>query len=459
VLLSSTDSIIPGHIMGAARLNLPTVMVTGGPMLSGRWQNRTVVAADVNEAVFGGLDAGLVSETMLLGLEDNACPAAGACPSMGTANTMQILSEVLGLALPGSSTIPGVLAAKVRAARAAGRRIVGLVQEGKRMSDIVDERSFYNAIVADLAIGGSTNALLHIISIARELDIDVGLEVFDVISRRTPCIVSVTPNGPHTVDQFHAAGGVPQLLKQLGGLLHLEARTVAGKTVGEIISTVRSRPSKVITSLDKPVFAEGGLAVLRGNLAPDGAITRQSAMKPEMLVHSGPARVFNSDQEGLAAITNGTIRKGDVMVIRYEGVAGAPGLKEVMLSTDALYGRGLDGDIALITDGRFSGFNRGAIIGHITPEAMHGGPIALIEEGDRIEINIPRRTLHLAVPERELERRRQSWSAPPPKTDRGILALYAAASHTPSKGAAMQPWQPHRSLVPPSELAVAVESA
>lgn len=437
VLLASSDSIIPGQIMGAARLGLPTIFVTGGPMLAGRLEDRSVVTSDVNEAVFGGLDAGHVTERELHRMEDAACPAAGACPVMGTANTMQILTEALGLSLPGTATIPGVLADKAKAARASGRRIVSLVRDGVTIGKIMDRRALRNAMVVDMAIGGSTNAVLHLLSFARELGIELSLDEFDTVSRQVPCLVSVIPNGRHTVDEFHFAGGVPLLLKRLGGLLELDALTVSGRTVGEEVASVRERPSQVIHPMDRPVFAEGGLAVLRGTLAPEGAIVRQSAMKREMLTHRGTARVFDSDPEGLEAISQKRIQPGDVMVIRYEGPKGAPGMKEVMLCTDALYGRGLDDKISLVTDGRFSGFNRGAIVGHISPEAQVGGPIAIVRDGDMIEINIPKRELNLLVPPDEVRRRLAEWRPKPPKITRGILALYAQTCEPAERGAAM----------------------
>ncbi len=449
VLLSSTDSIIPGHILGALRLGLPTVYVSGGPMLSGQWGGKRITTADVNEAVFGALDAGLVTEQEVTGLEENACPTAGACPIMGTANTMQILAEVMGLSLPGSSTIPAVLSAKVRAARLSGRAIVRLIKKGLTIRDIVDQRAIVNAVKADLAIGGSTNAVLHLIAFARELGLTLSLDDFDRLSRTVPVISAVVPNGSHTVDEFHFAGGVPVLLKTLGDIVDGGAMTVTGLPWSAHLADVRPARGGVIVPRETPVFAEGGLAVLRGNLAPNGAITRQSAMRKEMLRFRGRARVFSSDQEGYEALRSGRIQHGDVLVVRYEGVVGAPGMKEVMLCSDAIFSMNLGTSVGLITDGRFSGFNRGPVIGHVSPEAAVGGPLALVRDGDEIEIDVPGRRLELFVTAEELARRRAVWQPPQPKTRDGVLALYARLAAPPEEGAAMQPWAASPATVVP----------
>jgi len=441
VLLASCDSIIPGQLMGAARVNLPSLMVTGGPMLVGQWREGKVLAPDVNEAVFGALPLGDITEPDLLEMENRACPSVGSCSVMGTANTMQILTEAMGMALSGSATIPAVSADKRRAARESGRKIVELVNRGIRPSDILDESALRNAIVTNAAIGGSTNAPLHIMSIGRELGIKIELAVFDEISKRTPLLASVIPNGPHTVIDFYESGGAPALLKELNDLIDASALTVNGCVLGENLENVSGSCGKAITSLDKPVQAEGGLAVLKGNIAPRGAIVRTSAIKPEMLVHKGPAKTFDNDQDAWKAIVEGKIRPGDVMVVRYEGPKGAPGMMEVMLSTDALHKAGLEGSVGLITDGRFSGFNRGPIIGHVCPEAMKGGVIALIEDGDPIEIDIPNRTLTVELSDAELERRRANWRPPEPKTKTGFLALYAQLALPADQGAAMQKWK------------------
>jgi len=409
-------------------------------MLAGEWREGTVLSPDVNEAVFGALPLKLITEQELLEMENCACPGAGACPVMGTANTMQILTEAMGMALSGSATIPAIMADKRRVARESGRKIVELVKRGIRPSDILDERGLRNAIVVDAAIGGSTNAPLHIMSIGRELGIEIELEQFDEISRKTPLLASVIPNGPHTVIDFYKAGGVPALLKELGALIDSSALTVDAGTIGDNLKEVSGSRGEAIASLDEPVQAEGGFAVLRGNIAPHGAIVRTSAIRPEMLVHRGPAKTFNNDQSAWEAIVEGRIQPGDVIVVRYEGPKGAPGMKEVMLSTDALYRIGLEGSVGLITDGRFSGFNRGPIVGHVSPEAMEGGVIAIIENGDMIEIDIPARKLNVELSEDKIQRRFKNWQPPEPKTKTGFLALYAQMALPAHQGAAMQKW-------------------
>lgn len=441
VLLASCDSIIPGQLMGAARVDVPALMVTGGPMLAGELRGEVVLAPDVNEAVFGALPVGDITESDLLEMETCACPSVGACPVMGTANTMQILTEAMGMALSGSATIPAVLADKRRAARKSGQMIVELVKRGIRPSEILDLRALRNAIVVNAAIGGSTNAPLHIMSIGRELGIEIDLDLFDAISRMTPLLASVVPNGPHTVIDFYKAGGVPALLKELRGLIETDALTVDGKTIGNNLQGIQGTQGEAISTLDHPVQTEGGLAVLKGNIAPCGAIVRTSAIKPEMLVHRGPARVFNSDRDAWTAIVEGKIQPGDVIVVRYEGPKGAPGMMEVMLSTDALYRIGLEGSVGLITDGRFSGFNRGPIVGHVSPEAMEGGVIAIIKDGDMIRMDIPARTLNLELTEDQIAQRLKDWRPPEPRTKTGFLALYAQLTLPADQGAAMQKWR------------------
>jgi len=440
VLLSSCDNIIPGQLMGAARVNLPSVLVTGGPMDSRRWRNQTVTPSDVNAMVFGQVSGCRNSEQDLLEMEDVACPGVGACPTMGTANTMQILAEAMGMALSGSTTIPAVRADKERAARAAGRQIVRLVTQGIRPSDILTEASLENAIRVNAAIGGSTNAPLHIMSIGREVGIEIALDRFDTLSRQTPLLASVIPNGPHTMIDFHEAGGVPALLKEMEVLLVHDALTVDGVTIGRILEGCGRSHGSSIRTLENPVQAEGGLAVLRGNLAPCGAIVRTSSIGAAVGTFRGRARTFSSDEDAWESITEGRIAPGDVVVIRYEGPTGAPGMKEVMLSADAMAAMRLQGEVALITDGRFSGFNRGLIIGHVSPEAMAGGPIALIEDGDEIQIDIQNRTLAHNISEDELNARRQKWHPPERRATSGFLSLYAAHALPAERGAAMQDW-------------------
>lgn len=434
VMLSSCDSLIPGQLMAAARLDIPSILVTGGPMMPGLWKGKEISTADVNEAV---LDLNFPEED-LREMEDNACPGFGACSIMGTANTMQILSEAMGMSFSGSATIPAISSLRCGVAKKAGNQIIRLIEKGIKPSDIITKESLQNTIAIDLAIGGSTNAVLHIISIGRELGIDVNLDLFDSLSRQIPSLVSVIPNGKHTVIDLYKAGGVPAIAFELKNHLDLSCMTVDGINLGQCIKGAKVKNRKVIRSFDNPLYKEGGLAVLRGNLSPEGCITRQTAIKSEMMVFTGKARVFNSDQEGLKAIQNGKINKGDIMVIRYEGPVGAPGMKEIMLSTDALYIKKLDTAVALITDGRFSGFNRGPIIGHISPEAAIGGPIAVVENGDNILIDIPNRKLELLIDKIELSTRLKKWKAPKPKEDRGILGAYAVLAEPSHRGAAFK---------------------
>jgi len=434
VLLSSCDSLIPGQLMAAARLDIPSILLTGGPMFPGKYNGKEITSADLNEAV---LDAEL-SEEELARMEDRACPGFGACSLMGTANTMQILSEALGMSPSGTANIPAVFSLRYTAAQRAGRQIVKLVERDIKPSQIINERSLRNAIAISLAIGGSTNAVLHIISIGKELNIDIDLDLFDSLSKEVPCLVSVVPNGSHSIIDFYEAGGVPALAAEMRKYLDLSCMTVDGVSLEKCIEGAEVKNREVITSVDKPLHEEGGLVVLKGNLAPNGAIARQTAMIPEMKVFKGSARVFDSDQEGLRAIQYGDIKAGDLMVIRYEGPKGAPGMKEVMLSTDALYVSKLADSVGLITDGRFSGFNRGPIVGHVSPEAAVGGPIAVVQDGDPILVDIPNRKLQLLISDTELENRLKKWSPRPPKTDKGILGAYAILSEPADKGAAFR---------------------
>jgi len=436
VLLSTCDNIVPGQLLAAARLDIPSVLVTGGPMMPGCWQGRAVLTPDVNVSVLSDLDP-----EDSAGLEAAACPGYGACGVMGTANTMQILSEVLGLALLGTSTIPAVAADRLRAARSSGRSVVEALRREARPSDLITRASLLNAVAVDLAIGGSTNAVLHLLALARELDLQLALDDFDRLSRAIPCICAVRPNGPYSVVDLHEAGGVPALLNVLQHELDLSASNVSGRSLSEVISSTRhEQTGPVIRPFDDPVHPDGGLAVLYGNLAPDGAVVRTSGVPAGMRSFSGPARVFNGDAAALAAVEDGVIRPGDVMVVRHEGPKGAPGMKEVMLATDALVARGLDRSVGLVTDGRFSGFNHGPIVGHVSPESFDGGPIALVRDGDEITVDIPGRRLEVALSPDELSGRRTGWTQPPAKTGRGMLALYAATCRPAHEGAAMQTW-------------------
>lgn len=434
VLLSSCDSLIPGQLMAAARLDIPSILMTGGPMMPGKWRGKKITSSDMNELM---LNPDFPREE-LEEMEDQACPGFGACPLMGTANTMQILSEALGMSLSGTATIPAISSLRYSVAQRVGSQAVKLVEKGIKSSQIINEKSLRNAIKICLAIGGSTNAVLHIISIGKELGIDIDLEVFDSLSREVPCLVSVVPSGRHYVTDFHEAGGVPALAAELRSYLDLSCLTVDGVNLGQCIEGVEVKNREVIASVDNPLYQEGGLVVLKGNLAPDGAIARQTSMPPEMRVFRGAARVFDSDAEGLSAIQDGNIKAGDIMVVRYEGPKGAPGMKEIMLSTDALYIRGLANSVGLITDGRFSGFNRGPIVGHVSPEAAVGGLIAVVQDGDPILVDIPNRKLELMVASTELDNRLKKWRPRPLKTDSGILGAYAILSEPAHKGAAFK---------------------
>ena len=437
VLLSSCDNIIPGELMAAARLNIPSILVTGGPMLPGKHKGKSVTMPELDEAVLGTFPTGKITEQWLSELENVVCPGPGACPVLGTANTMQIITEALGMALPNSATAPAVSARRLRVAKESGRQIVKMVKEDLKPADVMTEKAFENAIRVDLAIGGSTNVVLHLPAIASELGLNVSLDAFDELSRKTPCICAVIPNGPYNVVDLDEAGGVTAILKELSNMLNLDVLTVNGKTLGENIKDAEILNKDVIRPIENPVFREGGLAVLRGNLAPNGAITRQSAIKENMLKIEGPAKVFNSDEESYDAILRNKIQRGDIIVIRYEGPKGAPGMKEVMLSTEAIPGMGLDSHVALITDGRFSGFSRGPIIGHVSPEAMLGGPIAIVENGDVIEIDIPQRKLNVKLSDDELKSRLGKWKMPEPKVKKGFLTVYARLTEPPEKGAAI----------------------
>jgi len=437
VLLSSCDNIIPGQIMAAERLNIPSILVTGGPMYPGRYKGEVVVTPDINEAV-AALGTKKVTEEDILARENYVCPGPGACPVLGTANTMQILSEAIGMSLSGSSTAPAQSSERLRIAKRSGRRIVDLVQEKIKPSDIIGENSLRNAAMVDIAIGGSTNAILHILTFANELAIGFDLEIFDQYSRKIPCICNVKPNGEYTVVDLHSAGGVPAIMRELKSFLHLDCLTVDGKTLKENLSNFKEKVDrKVIYSVNQPLNKEGGLAILKGNLAPNGSIVRTTAVPKNMLRFRGPARVFDGDREAYEALRENRIHKGEIIVVRYEGPKGAPGMKEVMLACDALVALDLDKSVALITDGRFSGFNRGPIIGHISPEAMEGGPIALLKDGDTIDIDIPERKLNVDLTMKEMERRYHNWSSPEPKVSSGILKIYAKLADPPEKGAAI----------------------
>jgi len=440
VLVSSCDNIVPGTWLAAARMNIPTALFTGGPMLAGEYGGKQLLLGDIDEYLYGDVAKGTFDPEELRQKMHNACPTAGACPLLGTANTMQILSEAIGMTLPGSSTIPGVYTDKMVSARRTGNRIVEMVRENLRPADIITKKALENGIILDLAIGGSTNAVMHLIAIANELEIPLSLDDFDRFSDITPCIANIKPGGAHSVDQLHRMGGVPSLCKQLESKLHLDARLVSGETWGDVLARTPSVANDVIRSLDNPISPYGGLTVLKGNLAEGGAIVRSSTVTPEMWHFSGPARVFEADEDAHAAIIAGKIKPGDVIVLRYLGPVGAPGMLEVMLTCNALSGLGLNDSIGLVTDGRFSGFNHGPVVGHVSPEAAVGGTIALVEEGDTVEVDMKKRTIHLHVAPEVLAERRKHLVLPEPKIKKGFMRTYAKNCLQPEKGAAMQDW-------------------
>lgn len=436
VLVTNCDKITPAMLMAALRLNIPALVISGGPMLTGHSSGRKTDVITVFEAV-GKVQTGAMSEGELKGLEDVACPGCGSCAGMFTANTMNCLTEALGMGLPGNGTIPAVDARRKRLAKVAGRKIMELVSRNVRPRDIATLKAFRNAIAVDMALGGSTNTVLHLPAIAREAGLELDLEIFNELSKKTPNLCRISPSGADHLEDLDAAGGVPALMAELArrGLIEEDALTVTGKTVGENTAGVRIANREVIRPLENPYHAEGGIAILRGNLAPHGAVVKQTAVDKGMLVNKGTARVFNSEEEAVRAIMDSMIKPGDIVVIRYEGPRGGPGMREMLTPTAIIAGMGLDKDVALITDGRFSGGTRGAAIGHISPEAMEGGPIALVQEGDTIEIDIPGKKLTLAVSDRELNERRKGWKPPEPRITQGYAYRYSQRVTSASTGA------------------------
>ncbi|MDN5326109.1 MAG: dihydroxy-acid dehydratase [Moorella sp. (in: firmicutes)] len=439
VFITNCDKIIPGMLMAAARLNLPAIFISGGPMLAGRHQGRDISLSTMFEAV-GAVQAGKMAEEELAVLENCACPGCGSCAGMFTANTMNCMVEALGMGLPGNGTIPAVSGARLRLAKEAGMQVMQLLQKNIRPLDILTAAAFRNAVAVDMALGGSTNTCLHLPAIAHEAGVKLDLSTFDEISRRTPQICKLSPAGSQHIQDLDEAGGIPAVMNELyrHGLIDGSLLTVTGRTVAENIGSREVSRREVIRSVEDPYSAEGGLAVLYGNLAPEGAVVKKGAVLPEMMRHEGPARVFNSEEEAFTAIMGQEIKPGDVVVIRYEGPRGGPGMQEMLSPTAALAGMGLDSSVALITDGRFSGASRGASIGHVSPEAAAGGLIALVEEGDIIAIDIEAGKLELKVPGEEIARRRQNWQAPPPKVTGGYLARYARMVTSGARGAVLE---------------------
>jgi dihydroxy-acid dehydratase len=436
VMIPNCDKVVPGMLMAALRLNIPTLVVSGGPMLAGRLGGRVIDLITVFEGV-GGVKAGRMAEEELAKLEDCACPGCGSCAGMFTANSMNCLTEALGLGLPGNGTIPAVAAARYRLAKEAGMQVMRLIESDVTPRRIATQEAFENAIAVDMALGCSTNTVLHVPAVAREAKIDLNLDSFNKISARVPHLCNLSPAGIHRLEDLDAAGGVQAVMARLAAakLIHPGPLTVTGKTVGENLTSVEVKDPEVIRPLDRAYHAEGGIAILFGNLAPDGAVVKQSAVAPEMLVNEGKARVFESEEAATDAILSGKIRKGDVVVIRYEGPKGGPGMREMLTPTSAIVGMGLGSDVALITDGRFSGGTKGAAIGHVSPEAADGGLIALVKEGDPIEINIPAKRLNLRVSEPEIERRRKKWRPPEPKIKEGYAYRYSKMVSSGARGA------------------------
>ena len=442
VMVPNCDKIVPGMLMAAARLDVPTIFISGGPMLAGKHPNKPKEKVDlitVFEAV-GAVRAGKMTEEELTYIEDSACPTCGSCSGMFTANSMNCLTEVIGLGLPGNGTIPAVMSARIRLAKMAGMKIMELLEKQITPSKILTKKAFENALTVDMALGCSTNTVLHLTALAHEAGVPINLDLINEVSRRTPHLCSLSPGGAHHLEDLHYAGGIQAIMKVLAdnGSIHEDCLTVTGKTVKDNIAHAVVLDSEVIRPIDNPYHEVGGLAVLFGNLAPNGCVVKQSAVVPEMMVHEGPARVFESEEDASEAIMGGKIVKGDVVVIRYEGPMGGPGMREMLTPTSTIAGMGLDGYVALITDGRFSGGTRGAAIGHVSPEAMHKGPIAVVCEGDIISIDIPQKTITLKVDEKEIENRLSHWIKPASKITKGYMARYARLVSSADKGAVME---------------------
>lgn len=437
VLIPNCDKVVPGMLMAAARLNIPSVVVSGGAMLAGRYKGKDVSVSQAFEAA-GKFASGEISEAEMAEIEESVCPGCGSCAGLFTANTMNCLTEVLGMGLPGNGTIPAAYTgARQRLARRAGEVVMNLVKNDIKPRDILTKEAFENAITVDMGIGGSSNTVLHLTAIAHEAGIEIPAPLFDEISRKTPYITKLSPGGTYHIQDLNEAGGIPAVMKELSkkGLIHLDALTVTGKVEDRIKNAEITRPD-VIHSVENPYRNEGGIAILKGNLCPDYAVVKASAVKEDMLTYKGTAKCYDSEEDAINAIMGGNIHDGDVVVIRYEGPKGGPGMQEMLNPTAAITGMGLK--VGLITDGRFSGASQGACIGHISPEAMAGGPIGLIKDGDIISIDIPNRKLELEVSDEELEKRRKEWKQPEPKIKTGYLARYARLTTSASTGAVLK---------------------
>ena len=439
VMVPNCDKNVPGLLMAAARINVPTVFVSGGPMLAGHVKGQKRSLSSMFEAV-GANAAGTMTDEDLCEFENKVCPTCGSCSGMYTANSMNCLTEVLGMGLRGNGTIPAVYSERIRLAKHAGMKVMEMLEKNIRPRDIMTKEAILNALTVDMALGCSTNSMLHLPAIAHEIGMDFEIDFANGISEKTPNLCHLAPAGPTYMEDLNEAGGVYAVMNELNkkGLLHTECMTVTGKTVGENIKEAVNKNPEVIRPIDNPYTPTGGLAVLKGNLAPDGSVVKRSAVVDEMLVHEGPARVFECEEDAIAAIKGGKIVKGDVVVIRYEGPKGGPGMREMLNPTSAIAGMGLGSSVALITDGRFSGASRGASIGHVSPEAAVGGPIALVEEGDIIKIDIPNLKLELDVSDEELAKRKAAWTPREPKVTTGYLARYASMVTSGNRGAILE---------------------
>ena len=439
VCIPNCDKNVPGLLMAAARVNVPTVFVSGGPMLAGHVKGEKRSLSSMFEAV-GSYAAGTMTEEDVYDFECNACPTCGSCSGMYTANSMNCLTEVLGMGLKGNGTIPAVYSERLRLAKRAGMQVMELLKQDIRPRDIMTKEAFLNALTVDMALGCSTNSMLHLPAIAHEAGVELNPEMANAISEKTPNLCHLAPAGYHYIEELNEAGGVYAVMNELNklGLLHTECMTVTGKTVGENIKGCVNKNPEIIRPVENPYSKTGGIAVLKGNLAPDTAVVKRSAVVPEMQVHEGPARVFDCEEDAIEASRGGKIVAGDVVVIRYEGPKGGPGMREMLNPTSAIAGMGLGSSVALITDGRFSGASRGASIGHVSPEAAEGGPIALVEEGDLIRINIPEHKLEVVVSDEELARRKAAWTPREPKVTTGYLKRYAKMVSSANKGAILE---------------------
>ncbi len=437
VMLCSCDKIVPGMLMATARLDLPTIFLTGGPMLPRHREGRDWVTCDVKEAI-GRVTSGEIDEDEFQRIETETCASVGICNMMGTANTMCCLVEAMGLSLPKCATIPAVESRRLHLAKATGKRIVEMIEEDLRASQILTAQTLMNAVRVDLAIGGSTNTLLHLPALGEELGIDINLDLFDKLSKETPLLAKFKPASQYNLRDLDEAGGIPALLKILSPLLNLDQLTVTGKTLRDNLEGAQVLREDVIRPLDNPLAEEGGIAILKGNIAPLGAVVKVSGVNPKMRVHRGKAKVFNAEEEVRTELLSHKVQPGDVLVVRYEGPRGGPGMRELSIPAAVLVGMGLGDSVAMITDGRFSGATRGPCIGHISPEAAVGGPLAAVRDGDIIEIDIPNRSLNLRVSEEEIKRRLKDWKPPEPKIKKGFLRLYSQIVQSADKGATLK---------------------